>query len=366
MDITFSQQQEECIKDVVNWYNFERKNKPFYYLAGYAGTGKTTLAKHFANHIGGNVLYAAYTGKASLVMQKNGCEGASTTHSLLYTPTVDKKTGQVRFLYNEESKIKNCDLVIIDECSMVDNKIGSDLLSHGKPILTLGDPAQLPPIEGAGYFTNGKPDFMLTDIHRQALDNPIIYLASKVRNKNYLKIGDYGDSSVTNKIWKKDFFGADQVLCGTNKTRKSYLEKYREHLGYNDKYPMVGEKLICLKNDGLAGVFNGEMYTVNSITNDPNTIYIKMNITSDDREGHVVNVAVLKYLFDSSFDEPDWKVKKDYQEMTFGYALTTHKSQGSQWENVFIRDESHIFRDDWWRWLYTAITRASEKVTVVL
>lgn len=364
MDITFSQQQSACLKDVVNWYNFDRKNRPYYYLAGFAGTGKSTIAKYIANEIGGVTTYAAFTGKASLVMQKMGCEGASTIHSLIYIPRVNAKTGEVTFTFNDNSVLTTSSLIIIDECSMVDNKIGCDLLSYGKPILVLGDPAQLPPIEGAGFFTSNKPDFMLTEIHRQALDNPIIYLSTKVREKQKLKIGEYGDSVITNKLWRKDFFGADQILCGKNSTRQIYLKKYREYLGYDDPYPQPQEKMICLKNDYTVGLYNGEMYMVNSIVNENDFNYVSMNLSSDDREGHHVNARVLRYMYDTSFEEPDWRRKKNFQELTYGYALTTHKSQGSQWPNVFVADESNVFRDDWWRWLYTAITRASEKVTV--
>ena len=72
-------------------------------------------------------------------------------------------------------------LVIIDECSMVGAELGRDLLSFGVPVLVLGDPAQLPPVEDAGFFTNGQPDIMLSEVHRQAADNPIIRLSMDVR-----------------------------------------------------------------------------------------------------------------------------------------------------------------------------------------
>ena len=57
---------------------------------------------------------------------------------------------------------------------MVDEDLGRDLLSFGKPVLVLGDPAQLPPVKGGGFFTEAEPDVMLTEVHRQAADNPII------------------------------------------------------------------------------------------------------------------------------------------------------------------------------------------------
>ena len=64
---------------------------------------------------------------------------------------------------------------------MVDEELGRDLLSFGKPVLVLGDPAQLPPVKGGGFFTEAEPDIMLTEVHRQAADNPIIRMSMVVR-----------------------------------------------------------------------------------------------------------------------------------------------------------------------------------------
>ncbi len=64
-------------------------------------------------------------------------------------------------------------LVVIDECSMVDADLGNDLLSFGVPVLVLGDPAQLPPLRGGGFFTEAEPDVMLTEVHRQAEGDPM-------------------------------------------------------------------------------------------------------------------------------------------------------------------------------------------------
>ena len=70
---------------------------------------------------------------------------------------------------------------MIDECSMVDEELGRDLLSFGKPILVLGDPAQLPPVKGGGFFTETAPDVMLTEIHRQAEGSAIIRASRAAR-----------------------------------------------------------------------------------------------------------------------------------------------------------------------------------------
>lgn len=362
----FSPQQDIAIKEVDRWFKSKNPSKPFYYLAGFAGTGKTSLAKYFAQHINGDVLYCAYTGKAALVMRKNGCQGASTIHSLLYIPVVNPKTGAVTFKYNRNSPIEKAKLIIVDECSMVDNRLGEDLVSFGVPILVLGDPAQLPPVKGAGYFTNGEPDSMLTEIHRQAKDNPIIYLASRVREKDRLRVGQYGDSKVTDKYKRNEIMMADKVICGTNKSRITINDSFRKNMGFEGLIPQKGESLICLKNNNDLGIFNGEMMKVQSaIQMTAPTDYIKLVTESEDNEGKIINSKVLQYHFDTAFKEPtDWRIKSKYEEMTYGYCLTGHKSQGSQFDRVYVVDESHVFGDVWWRWLYTSITRAAEIVEV--
>src|SRR5262245_34135907 len=121
-----------------------------------------------------------FTGKAACVMRSKGCRGASTIHSLIYRP-LESKQEQPSFELWQQAPASNAKLIIIDECSMVDAELGRDLMSFGVPLLVLGDPAQLPPIQGGGYFTDAKPDAMLTEVHRQARDNPIVRLSMDIR-----------------------------------------------------------------------------------------------------------------------------------------------------------------------------------------
>jgi len=364
----WNSQQEKALKAVDKWFYNESKKKQIYRVFGYAGTGKTTLARHFADNIDGEVCYAAFTGKAALMMRKNGCAGASTIHSVIYKPEVDKK-GRVTFKINGSSYIKNCSLIVVDECSMVDAQLAKDLLSFNIPVLVLGDPAQLPPVKGAGYFTECEPDVMLTEIHRQASENPIIYLATEVRNGRMPDLGTYGESRFVSSISKQDAIGADQILVGRNATRENMNKKMRKLLGIDSMLPIEGDKLICLRNDTQLKIFNGGMFTVDNVIMDNpkfNTNFMHMNLDSDDDSALPTMVKVHKSFFSDEVPVPkDWKVLKDSQEFDFGYAITCHKSQGSQWDNVLIYDESWCFRDDWQRWLYTSITRASEKITVV-
>lgn len=363
----WSPQQEMALKAVDKWFYQESKKKKVFRVFGYAGSGKTTLAMHFAQNIDGLVLFAAFTGKAALVMRKKGCEGARTIHSLIYIADPDKNTGEVTWKINRESILKDASLLIIDECSMVDEELAKDLLSFGKPILVLGDPAQLPPVAGAGYFTEVKPDVMLTEIHRQAADNPIVYLATQVRNGVVPDYGEYGESRVLQKISSTDALEVDQIIVGRNITRDDMNKKMRRLLKINDEYPIVGDKIICLKNDRDRAIFNGGMFKVGQVlTSKYKTNFLHMRVDPEDGDDLLpVLVKVHKSFFSDEVSKPDWKMLKGSQEFDFGYAITCHKSQGSQWENVLIYDESWCFRDTWQRWLYTSITRASERITLV-
>jgi exodeoxyribonuclease-5 len=149
----FSPQQDEALKAVSKW--LREGQTPIFRLFGFAGTGKTTLARHFAEHVDGDVLFAAFTGKAAQVLRSRGASNANTIHSLIYRPrgeeeVEDETTGKTSvtpmFSVNRQSPVGNAALIVIDECSMVDEELGKDLLSFGTPVLVLGDPGQLPPI----------------------------------------------------------------------------------------------------------------------------------------------------------------------------------------------------------------------------
>ena len=180
----WSPQQDAALLAVSAWLK-DRNGPQVFRLFGWAGTGKSTLAVHLAQDVK-TVKYAAFTGKAALVMRKRGCKGAQTIHSLIYT-LVSEKEGEPRFIIDEESAAADADLIVIDEVSMVDEQLGKDLLSFGTKVLVLGDPFQLPPVQGAGFFTTEEPDIMLTEIHRQAADNPIIRLSMSVREGGFLE-----------------------------------------------------------------------------------------------------------------------------------------------------------------------------------
>jgi len=372
----FSPQQDDALKAVAAWL---KAGKPqIFRLFGYAGTGKTTLARHFAEHVDGQVQFAAFTGKAAQVLRSKGAVNARTIHSLIYRPkgeesVEDEVTGKTSmsptFSLNRQSPIARAKLVIIDECSMVDEQLGRDLLSFGTPILVLGDPGQLPPISGGGFFTEQEPDFLLTEIHRQARDNPIIRLALDVREGREFMRGDYGTARVIGKedVNQEMVLKADQVLVGTNRTRRRYNQRLRELKGFTADFPQAGDKLVCLRNDPAKGLLNGSLWKV--MTSSRETVKPGINLLvapeEDDPDRGVAKIKLLKAAFEDPEAEIPWQQKKRFDDFDFGYALTVHKAQGSQWNQIVLFDESWAFKDTRQRWLYTAITRAAERLTIV-
>lgn len=372
----FSPQQDEALKAVARWLKDGRS--PVFRLFGYAGTGKTTLAKHFAENVDGEVLFAAFTGKAAQVLRARGASNARTIHSLIYRPkgeeeVSDEETGKTTvsplFSINRQSPLAQAALIIIDECSMVDEALGRDLMSFGTPILVLGDPGQLPPISGGGYFTEHEPDILLTEIHRQARDNPIIDLAMQVREGNEIMHGDYGTAQVIgkNQVDRDMVLEADQVLVGTNRTRRRYNMRLRELKGFTQAIPQAGDKLVCLRNDPSKALLNGSLWQV--MTSSKETVKPGINLMirpeDDDMDRGASKIKLLKSVFEDPDLEVPWSTKKRYDDFDYGYALTVHKAQGSQWNSVVLFDESYAFRDTRERWLYTAITRAAERLVIV-
>lgn len=366
--MTLSAHQNEAFHAFKAWLADPNK-KPFFYLAGYAGAGKTYLAKTFAGEVK-KAVYAAFTGKAALVMAGKGCRPSSTIHSLIYK-FEEGEDGIPRFSLNtHDSDILEADLVVIDEVSMVGEDLGRDLLSFGKPILVLGDPAQLPPVgDGVGYFTKGEPDFMLTEIHRQAADNPIIRMSMNVREGRPLPLGEYGASRVIrrNQVTRKMVLRADQVLCGMNKTRRETNRKIRRLLGRDHAWFVEGERVVALKNDKDRGLLNGSIWRVDEIEVSDDT-ETEMIVTPIDA-GMTVRPAEVKthhYWIEGRERELLPSIAREYQPFDYGYCLSVHKAQGSQWDDVLVFDESRVFKEDRARHLYTAITRAAERVTVAI
>jgi exodeoxyribonuclease V len=363
----FTPHQDAALSAASNWLKGARGRSSIFRLFGYAGTGKTTLVKHIAEGVDGKVLFAAFTGKAACVMRSKGCHSASTIHSLIYRARESGEETPSFELWNDAPASK-AKLIIIDECSMVDAELARDLMSFGVPLLVLGDPAQLPPISGGGYFTDAEPDAMLTEVHRQAQDDPIVRLSMEIRAGNPLTQGQYGETQVVRRdaLDPKRVLDADQVLVGRNVTRRAYNARLRERRGFADALPMAGDKLVCLRNNRRKGLFNGGLWMVKERPK-PRRQIIRMHLKPDEDLGErLIKVSVRPECFTGAIEEFDWPQRKAYDEFDFGYVLTVHKAQGSQWDDVVLFDESGAFPDNRDRWLYTGVTRAAKRLTIVV
>ena len=360
----WSAEQSSALDAVGRW--LKAGEPQVFRLFGYAGVGKTTLARHVAEAAQGETAFAAVTGKAALVMRSKGCAGASTIHALIYRAS-EGEEGAPTFTLNRDGPASRAGLIVIDECSMVDAELGRDLLSFGKPILVLGDPAQLPPVKGGGFFTEAEPDLMLTEIHRQAENDPIIRLSQIVRSGGELAYGDYGESRVVRRaeIDAADVLAADQILVGVNRTRRLYNQRIRELLGLAEALPVAGDKLVCLRNDRVKGLINGGLWRVEALGG-MRRDFVRMTLRAEDDVGRAqAKVAVLKQFFEGAEADLPYPQRRESDEFDYGYALTVHKAQGSQWDSVMLFDESRAFREHRARWLYTGLTRAARKLTLV-
>lgn len=341
----------------MKWYEAEGVKR--FVLAGFAGTGKTTLSKEIADKIEG-VYFVAYTGKAANVLREKGCRPASTIHSALYT-LVSQPDEEPRFTLDiEGSPLRKARLVIVDEYSMLPAEIRADIESVADKVLYLGDPFQLPPVQGECDLS---PDYFLTEIHRQALESHIIKYATDVREGRALSFCKHDDFIYQPRSFfdAEDYEAADQIIVGLNKTRKAWNERFREKLGFAGfKLPQRGDKLICLKNNREKGLFNGMIGEAFSDARQVSFQEIKLDFDAD-RKFHELSV------WDGTFKDRDKPAGKDVRldRFDYAYAITCHKSQGSEYDNVLIFNQPFGDAVEKRRWQYTAITRGKNMVRLV-
>ena len=290
--------------------------------------------------------------------------------------------------------------VVVDEISLAPKSMIDMLLKHKVFCIFIGDNFQLPQIdknEAHDYLEH--PDIFLSTVMRQAAESEIIQLTMKIRNGEDIPYMRGNDVMVVPKqeLVTGHLTWADQVICATNATRVSINNQMRGLLGFSGPLPQDGEKMICLRNYWEDISDSGELALVNGMTgiihNPFETFrdaprYVKMRdhripliqgeFTTDDGE-LFSHVDMDKYMIE--YGEPflDWKesyalgkLRMKIGDITprafdYAYAITCHKSQGSEWDNVCVLEESFPFdREEHARWLYTAVTRASEKLVLVL
>lgn len=333
------------------------------------------------------------------------------------------KTRRIKFV--KKASLPEYKLIVIDEISMVDRNIFEDLKSFGIPILCTGDIGQLPPISNDNNLLKN-PDYNLTKIVRQSEDNPIIKIATMAREKKYIPYGDYGgvlvidQNSLTESQLSKILTKASQIIVGTNKTRRIINDKVRELKGIDielNKLPMLDEKIICLTNNWeqfldyeenfnlvngtISKVLKSEIvdpiqhigrisFVPDFLEEETEDIVFDTKIFTENDYEHDVqqrvfltrkgNYVLKKWIGhrgkNEDIDEFNKKVvqakmiERSAEEehminrFEFAYAISCHKSQGSEFDSVVLFDESRVFKDSE-KWLYTGITRAKKKLIII-
>ncbi len=395
--------QIKADKLIEDW--FLHSSKQVFVLAGFAGTGKSTLLQHTVCDTlqlipDESTAFVTPTGKAATVLIRKGVS-AMTLHRLIYQSIAEeqeielngKKVKIEKLSFKRRESIdKSIKLIVLDEASMVSDSVLGDLTEFGVKLLLCGDNAQLPPVEGINTYLK-TPDYTLREIVRQQLDNPIIRLSELAREGKYIPYGRYGDSASV--LGKRLFVGerrknyllkADQIICGINKTRKLINDEIRVFRGFG-ALPQSGDKLICTLNNWEQFI-DGE-YRFNLVNGIIGTAYDPFYDGSSGigfmqfKPDFLEDFCPEAIPFDSGiFTEGNYFYKHgDYFEkfndegeatgaftlnrFEFGYCISCHKAQGSEFDNVVVFDESYAFKEDKNRWLYTAVTRAKKKLVIL-
>lgn len=414
MNIELTTEQNRVCDQITKWWRpLDDRRSPgcsYITLGGYAGTGKTTLISYLSEIMRQysqqrffNIAFLAYTGKASHVLKiklkesgaLKGNDFCGTIHRVMYYPKLKEvRIGDVvrKVIVGWEKKedLEYYDLIIVDEASMVNREIWMDLLSYKIPIIAVGDHGQLPPV-GSNFNLMESPQLILNEIHRQAEESPIIRLSKQIREtgslilpyptKNNSKafLMDWKDPNCK-RVFEKVEFDEDIVcLCGYNQTRVKLNDLIRKKYKYLLDEPYPGERIICLKNNYDTGIMNGQIgKLIWALPEGPHLL--AGTIMMDGYEDpfilliHLGGFGQISYngLFETDLNKKFKKelIKNEIPSLDFfdyGYAITVHKSQGSEWNRVVLFPQRNKYQtdDEFRRWLYTAVTRAKEKLFVI-
>lgn len=387
MEIVLNHDQSILIDKLKDWWAHIKSRRQYFVYSGRAGTGKTTVIMKFIEELGlseDEYICCALIGKAVLVMQKKGLP-AKTIHSTIFDiKPISDENDSSRMMFEfilKESLDPKIKLLIVDEGSMIDDIMLEKLLSFGIPLIFTGDMNQLPPVFGNSSIMMN-PDHTLTQLMRQAESDPIVWIADQFSHGYRVPLGEYGDCHVLDTL----FFGEnlltdyDVILCATNKTRE-ILNKYirREVLCiHHDKYPVPGDKMICRENkwaimiDGYS-LTNGTVGYVRDLVipkkREVTKKRPKMKVSFQPdyllRSQSFKNIAIdLKYLW-ATPSERKYLGMSDAIKFEYGYTLTTHLSQGSEYPRVLFIDEPAFDYETRCRLKYTAVTRASKSVDIL-
>lgn len=377
-----------------------RTGEKYTVIAGYAGVGKSTLVKFIVAALGDygidpekDVVYTSFTGKATQVLQKKGNKNVSTLHKLLFE-SIPKPDGT---FYRKPVPFIPYKIVIVDECSMVPKDLLQRLAGYPVHIICLGDPGQLPPInKDEDNHLLDIPHIFLDEIMRQEDQSEIIKLTMDIRDGKPLNHYQGTEVQILDKeeLTTGMLLWADQIICATNATRTALNNQMRDLLGHKGM-PEDGDKVICLKNDwdvisenenplvnGTIGYLRNcfetylklPAYICGGTARKVDILCAEFISDTDDNYGSLDMDKKLIYTGESSLD---WKTlyrmgkNMKYKgfiphQFTYGYAITCHKSQGSEWDNVLVIEEGFPFnQEEHKKWLYTACTRAVKKLVII-
>lgn len=366
MSIILNRGQQKILEEAIDWYR--NSSEQVFEIAGPAGSGKSVLiyeilrALHLPEY---KVAPMAYTGQASIIMRTKGFKNARSIHSTLYEVVEYYDDSAINTAFSLPTKKKKfqlrqaidprIDLFFIDEAYMVPEYMKNDILSFGKKVLVAGDPHQLPPIGGKPGFLVGSNVHRLTELMRQAEDDPIVYLAMRAMKGQPIHCGMYGNNVLV--INDDEFIPemvkfADCITCGTNRTRDTMNRYIRQLAGVSQfEIPTLYERVICRNNNwqitqngialtnGLCGTvmsapdptsFNGKAFYINFITDLIPTMFSSIPVN--------YNYFIANYEEKNRLKEQprEWLEGELFE---FAYCLTTHLCQGSEYnKGIYIEE----------------------------
>lgn len=381
--------QEQGLRIAVERY---KNNEPYTVISGFAGVGKSTLIRFIIaaldiepNHIA----YIAYTGKAAQVLRNKGCPNAMTAHRLLYH---SRPREDGTFMHIPKEHLHPYKLIVVDEISMLPKKMWELLLYYKVHVIALGDPGQLPPVAADNNGALEHPHIFLDEVMRQAAESEIIKLTMDIRAGKPLQYKKGNEVRVVDRteLLQPGFlFWGDQIIVGKNDTR-NYINDVMRRSFWKENYqiePIVGDRIICLRNnweiindtnDALVNGLTGKLLDIHYTEDNPFMDKTPIIDFQPDIEGVgafrelEVDYKLLtekKPLVTRGYDGTWRHIPKQFhpEEFDYGYAITCHKSQGSEFNKVIVLEEflKSEKREDHIKWLYTAATRAAQKLIVV-
>jgi ATP-dependent exoDNAse (exonuclease V) alpha subunit len=324
-------------------------------LHGLAGTGKTTIGAYIAARHAGAFLCAPTAKAASVLSAKTG-PPATTVHSAFYhfVEEIEREDQPPRLVFRPAHHRGSLSgEVLLDGCSLIGCQVAADILATGITVVALGDPGQLPPVDGDPFFT--KASFTLTQIHRQALESPIIRQAHAVREgRGYAPDGDA--VRVVNRLTADDLRAAEIILAGRRANRMRMNAEKRRVLGLRSPLPLAGEPLVCLRNARHYGLCNGAVYYA---SRDHEFGDDTIGVITEDGD---IEVPAVFLEPGREYDKLELPPGGWMTAFAFGYALMVHMAQGSEFDNVLLIDE--WFGENRIAWLYAGISRAAERITI--